>query len=79
MVPLDTPKPILDRLGAAFEYAMKTQEMADFIKQQLAVKYGIWGEQANKLAIDMEKRFSWFGEELGINKVHPEKLGIEKP
>lgn len=79
MVPLDTPKGILDRLGTAFEYAMKTQEMADFIKQQLAVKYGIWGEPANRFAIDMEKRFSWFGEELGINKVPPEKLGIEKP
>lgn len=79
MVPKDTPKEILDRLGAAFEYAMKTQEMAEFMRQQLAVRYGIWGESANKLAIDMEKRFSWFGEELGINKVHPEKLGIEKP
>jgi len=79
MVPKDTPKEILDRLGAAFEYAMKTPEMSEFIKMQLAVRYGLWGEPANELAIDMEKKFSWFAQELGITKVHPEKLGIEKP
>jgi len=79
MVPKDTPKEILDRLGAAFEYAMKTPEMESFIKQENAARIGLWGEPANQLAIDMEKRFSWFAQELGITKVHPEKLGIEKP
>jgi hypothetical protein len=66
-------------LGAAFEYAMKTPEMESFIKQENAARIGLWGEPANQLAIDMEKRFSWFAQELGITKVHPEKLGIEKP
>jgi len=79
MVPKDTPKPILDKLGAAFENAMNISEMADFIKSQLAVKYGLWGEPANKLAIDMEKRFSWFTQELGEAKISPDKLGIERP
>jgi tripartite-type tricarboxylate transporter receptor subunit TctC len=79
MVPKDTPKEILNRLGAAFEYAMQTPEMAEFMKKQNAVRYGLWGEPANKLAIDMEKKFSWYALELGITKVHPEKLGIEKP
>lgn len=79
MIPKDTPKDILDRLGVAFEYAMKDPEMATFIKMENAVRIGLWGGPANELGIDMEKKFSWFAQELGIANVHPEKLGIEKP
>ena len=79
MVPKETPKEVLHRLGKAFEYAMKTPDMADFIKQQGAVKYGLWGEAGNNLGVDMESKFSWYAQDLGITKVHPEKLGIEKP
>lgn len=79
MVPKDTPKEILDRLGKAFEYAMGTRDMAAFIKMQNATRYGLWGEPANKMAVEMEKKFSWFAFELGITKVHPKELGIEKP
>lgn len=79
MVPKDTPQEILNRLGVAFEYAMQTEEMAEFIKMQNATKYGLWGQPANEMAIEMEKKFSWFAKELGIIKVDPEELGIEKP
>jgi len=79
MVPKDVDPAILARLGKAFEYAMSTPDMAEFIKMQNATKYGIWGEPANKMAIEMERVFSWFANDLGIAKVKPADLGIEKP
>lgn len=79
MVPRDAPQAVKDRLGKAFEYAMATPDMAEFIQMQCATRYGLWGEAAHEMAVDMEKKFSWFNQELGITKVHPEKLGIEKP
>jgi tripartite-type tricarboxylate transporter receptor subunit TctC len=79
MVPKDIDQAILDRLGRAFEYAMKTPDMADFIKMQNATRYGIGGESANIMAVQMEKVFSWFANDLGIAKVKPIDLGIEKP
>ena len=79
MVPKDVDPAILDRLGKAFEYAMSTSDMAEFIKMQSATRYGIWGEPANKMAVQMEKVFSWFANDLGIAKVKPTDLGIEKP
>jgi tripartite-type tricarboxylate transporter receptor subunit TctC len=79
IAPKDIPEEAKKALGVAFDAAMETQEMADFIEMQQAVKYAVWGDEADQMAVDMEKKFSWFAQELGIAKVHPEKLGIEKP
>lgn len=79
MVPRDAPQAARDRLGQAFEYAMGTPEMAEFIEKECATRYGIWGEAAHEMAVDMEKKFSWFNQELGITKVSPDTLGIGKP
>lgn len=79
IAPKDIPKEAKNRLGKAFEYAMQTPEMQGFIEMQCAVKYGLWGDEADTMAIDMEKKFSWFAKEIGIAKVDPREVGIEKP
>jgi len=79
MVPKDTDPAIINRLGQAFEAAMASDDMAGFIKMQNATMINLWGEEANKMAVDMEKKFSWFAYDLGIAKVNPADLGIEKP
>lgn len=79
MIPKDTDPAIVARLGKAFEAAMASEDMAEFIKMQNATKYNLWGEKANQMAVDMEKKFSWFAYDLGITKVNPADLGIEKP
>lgn len=79
LAPNDIPDEAFQALGKAFEKVMETEEMKDFIDKQEAVSIAMWGPEADKRAVEMEGRFSWFAEELGVAKVSPAELGIEKP
>ena len=79
LAPKDIPDDAFQTLGEAFDKVMASEEMEEFIDQQEAVKIAMWGEAADKRAVEMERRFSWFAEELGVAKVSPAELGIEKP
>lgn len=79
LAPKDIPEEAYMALGEAFEKVMEMPEMEEFIEQQNAVKIAMWGPEADKRAVEMEARFSWFAEDLGVAQVSPEKLGIPRP
>jgi tripartite-type tricarboxylate transporter receptor subunit TctC len=79
LVPNDIPDAVFKILGEAFDKAMSDPEMEAFIEQQAAVKIAMWGKEADQMAVDMEARFSWFAQDLGVAQVSPEELGIKKP
>lgn len=76
LAPNDIPDDAYQVLQDAFAAVMETQEMKDFIDQQEAVVIGMSGPEADQRAVDMERRFSWFAEELGVAKVSPDSVGI---
>ncbi len=79
ITPRDIPDEAYQALGAAFDKAMESPEMAEFIDQQAAVKVALWGPEADKMAEKMESLFSWFAHDAGATKVAPDALGIPKP
>lgn len=79
LAPKDIPEDAFQTLGAAFDKVMETPEMEEFIKQQNAVKIGMWGPEADKRAVEMEARFSWFAQDLGVAQVSPDSVGIPRP
>lgn len=79
LAPKDIPEDAYKSLGAAFDKVMDSSEMLGFMQQENAVKIGMWGPEADKRAVEMEARFSWFAQDLGVAQVSPEKFGIARP
>ena len=78
-VPADTPKPITDKIDAAFVKAMKNEELVNAAKRMNLTLFGEYGDDALKILSVLESTVSWKLQELGVAKTSPEKLGIAKP
>ena len=77
--PGDVPQSAKAAFEKAFDAVMRSKEMKDFIGEQLAVEYNKKGEAGRSMAVDMERKFSWFTQDLGLAKVEPSKAGIARP
>jgi tripartite-type tricarboxylate transporter receptor subunit TctC len=78
-IPADTPDAVKAQITAAFDAAMKSEAVKKILESQVATPFGYSGSKANDLAKAMESKFSWAMAELGIAKVDPATLGIQKP
>jgi tripartite-type tricarboxylate transporter receptor subunit TctC len=78
-VPADTPKPVTDKLDAAFQKAMKDEEIVNAAARMNLNLIGAFGDESMKILSAMESSVSWKLQELGVAKVPPEQLGIVKP
>ena len=79
MYPHDVPQEVKNVLEGAFKKIMASQDMKNFINEQLSVTYGKTGEDARQMAATMERNFSWFTFDLGLAKVDPSKADIKRP
>lgn len=79
MYPSDVPQNAKAAFEKAFAAIMKSKDMKDFIREQRAVEYNKMGEAGRTMAVEMEKKFSWFTVDLGLAKVDPAKAGIARP
>jgi tripartite-type tricarboxylate transporter receptor subunit TctC len=79
MLPKDTPTEVVSRFEQAFKKAMANPKTAEFAKTQSARLLGLYGEDANNLAKNMEAVSWWMAEDLGIAKVSPQSAGIQRP
>lgn len=78
-VPADTPKAVTDKIDAAFQKAMKDEEILSAAKRLNLNLVGAYGDESQKILTQMESAVSWKLQELGVAKVSPEQLGIAKP
>jgi tripartite-type tricarboxylate transporter receptor subunit TctC len=78
-VPADAPKEVTDKLDAAFQKAMKSEEITSAAARINLTLFGAFGDEAQKILQAMESAVSWKLQELGVTKVSPEQLGIAKP
>jgi tripartite-type tricarboxylate transporter receptor subunit TctC len=78
-VPADTPKAVTDKIDAAFEKAMKSDEVTSTARRLNLTLFGEYGDAAMPILQKLESAVSWKLEELGVAKTSPEKLNIAKP
>lgn len=78
-VPADTPKAVTDKLDAAFQKAMKDEEIIGTAARLNLNLFGAYGDESLKILSAMESAVSWKLQEMGVAKVSPEQLGIPKP
>lgn len=78
LLPSDLPENVKKKLNTAFNTAVNTDDMLEFIKSQNASFIGLSGEPANKMALEMESKLSWFIYNQKISSILPETGGIMK-
>jgi tripartite-type tricarboxylate transporter receptor subunit TctC len=78
-IPKTVPEEIRLKARAAFIEAMKADSVKKFADDRSFTLYGQYGDEANKIFDDLESKFSWMLQDLGLAKTHPDKLGIPKP
>jgi putative tricarboxylic transport membrane protein len=78
-LPKAVPEEIRLKVQDAFKVAMQAESVKKFAEERSFELYGQYGEEANQIFDDLESKFSWMLQELGVAKVNPETLGIPKP
>lgn len=78
-VPKDTDQAIIAKLTDAFLKTMETDKIKNFAEEQLAVIFNKTGDEANKMAADMESKLCWILYDMGQTKFSPEEFDIPKP
>lgn len=78
LIPGDLPSNVKEKLYTAFDSAVHSADMQEFIESQNASLTGLYGEAARKMAMEMESKLSWFTFEHNITRVNPADAGIEK-
>lgn len=78
-LPADTPREILDRVTSAFESIMRNEELLAFCEEQLLDVLGLHGKEADRLAREAERVWTWKLHDLGISVKSPEEFGILRP
>ncbi len=79
MLPKDTPPDIVAKVTDAFNQAMKSDIIKNLAETRFYTLYGYTGEQAEKMALEMEKSWTWMLYDLGVTQNSPEQCGIAKP
>jgi tripartite-type tricarboxylate transporter receptor subunit TctC len=75
----ETPKPILDKLTAAYKSAMSDPKFVDYAKMNGLSPMGLTGKEARDFINNWRSQMSWLIFDAGAGKNSPEKFGIPKP
>jgi tripartite-type tricarboxylate transporter receptor subunit TctC len=78
-IPADTPKPVIDKIDAAFAGAIKDPNLLATLANMNNTVIGAYGDDAMKILTSMESAVSWALYEMGAVKTSPASLGISKP
>ena len=78
LIPGDLPPNVKWKLYAAFDAAVHSADMEEFLSSQNASIIGLYGEDAKELAVEMESKLSWFTYDRDISTNSPADAGIEK-
>jgi len=78
-VAMDVPEDRKQTLRDAFDQAMQSSEILEWLDNNYWFPSGVSGDEANRIFADLERSFSWTLWELGAATVHPDELGIERP
>jgi tripartite-type tricarboxylate transporter receptor subunit TctC len=78
-LPADTPAEILEKIEAAFERAMNSDEIRQFARASYSELFGYSGEEAAVLFAERERVLTWLLYEEQIARHSPEKFGIGRP
>ncbi|MDR1534453.1 MAG: tripartite tricarboxylate transporter substrate binding protein [Planctomycetota bacterium] len=78
-MPIDVPQAVKDKTTKAFAAAIGTQDAANFAKEQKATIYNLTGQAANAMVMRQEQVMSWLLFDLGLAKIDPKTVGIQRP
>lgn len=78
-LPADTDPAIIEKVTAAFKVAMQSDEIQSFCAENYITPTGIYGDEANAVAKQMESIYSWSLYDLGVAPNSPETYGIPRP
>ena len=78
-LPSDTPEPILEKITAAFEKIVQSDEVKAFCEARLLTLQGWHGDEANQKALAAERAWVWKLDELGVTVESPAAFEIPKP
>jgi tripartite-type tricarboxylate transporter receptor subunit TctC len=78
-LPGDTPPEILERIEAAFELAMRSEEVRNYARQSHSELLGLMGADAAAMVRNQERVFAWSLYEEGLATHSPAQFGIERP
>lgn len=77
--PRDTAPAVLDQFRAVFDKVVHSEQFKKFLNSQGATLLALHGKAADEFVLAGERRTSWFMQDLGLAKVHPESRGITRP
>jgi tripartite-type tricarboxylate transporter receptor subunit TctC len=78
-LPADTPAEILERIEAAFDLAMRSEEVRHFGSQFHSELLGLSGAEAEAMVRNQERVFAWSLYDEGLATHSPADFGIERP
>jgi tripartite-type tricarboxylate transporter receptor subunit TctC len=78
-IPGDAPADAKKAIETAFQKAMKSKKVTEYLAQNYYQPIGKTGKEANAIFEKLESLFCWTLFELGQAKVDPSTLGIPKP
>ena len=74
----DTPKPMLDKLTEAFQWAIKQPEIVQYAEKMALSVAGYYGEEADRFLSISEAGYAWTVHGAGMSKTSPAEFGIPK-
>lgn len=75
----DVPTERKEVLWDAFDEAMGSDVVQDWLAANYYVASGATGDRANNIFAELEKNFSWTLWDMGAASINPEELGIPRP
>lgn len=78
-LPKGVPDTVLAKVTEAFEKAMADPEMVQLARDRFLTLYGYHGEEAARIAAEMESAWTWALHDLEIAQHSPEEFGIPRP
>lgn len=78
-LPADTPPETLERIEAAFQQAMQSDEIATFGRQTYSDLLGLSGDAAQEMVLSQERVIAWALYDDGLGTHSPAEFDIERP
>lgn len=79
MVPAETPEEVVEDITTAFDEALDSESVEEFLEDTNNELYGMSGDEAQEMAEDLESQLSWLLYDLDIAEESPEEYGIPRP
>jgi tripartite-type tricarboxylate transporter receptor subunit TctC len=75
----DVPEPVLQQIDAAFEFAIESDSMAEFMEEKAALKFNMGRAEALDYNFKQASAKNWMLYDSGAAFVSPEEFGIPRP